>query len=101
MDDFRKQQKAKCFDGSSSQVSRYGCVCCRCISSLNKFKKWSRKHARVTLKESDKKEEQNIADVQQNWIMHLTQDQDFPKKKMWVRIPPRSLEEYERLEKEK
>jgi len=56
MDDFRKEQKKKCFDGSKNKRSKYGCPCCREIRNLNKHKKFSRNMARVRLKEKDKKD---------------------------------------------
>lgn len=50
-DVFRQMQKTSCMDGRpNGGVFSYGCPCCRKIKSLRKFKKWSRKVARVRLK---------------------------------------------------
>ncbi len=56
MDDFRKEQKKKCFDGSKNKRGKYGCPCCREFPSLSKHKKFCRNLARVRLKEKDKKD---------------------------------------------
>jgi hypothetical protein len=56
MDDFRKEQKKECFDGSKNKRGKYGCPCCREFPSLSKHKKFSRHLARVRLKEKDKKD---------------------------------------------
>lgn len=56
MDDFRKEQKKKCLDGSKNKRGKYGCRCCRKIRDLNEHKKFSRTLARVRLKEKDKKD---------------------------------------------
>lgn len=56
MDDFRKEQKKKCLDGSKNKRSKYGCSCCREIKNLTKHKKFCRTLARARLKQKDKKE---------------------------------------------
>ena len=56
MDDFRKEQKKECLDGSKNKRCRYGCKCCRKIHDLNKHKKSSRALARARLKNKDKKD---------------------------------------------
>lgn len=56
MDDFRKEQKKECLDGSKNKRCRYGCRCCRKIRDLNEHKKFSRKLARARLKGKDKKD---------------------------------------------
>lgn len=56
MDDFRRQQKIQCLNGSpSGGRAKYGCPCCREISDLNTFKKVSRRLARAKLKNEDRK----------------------------------------------
>jgi hypothetical protein len=55
MDDFRKEQKRVCCDGSKNKRGIYGCPCCRKFSSLGIFKKWSRKVAKRRLRQKDKK----------------------------------------------
>jgi hypothetical protein len=47
---FRRLQKIECLNGSNREML-YGCSCCRKISTLNKFKKWSRRLARRRLKQ--------------------------------------------------
>lgn len=54
MDDFRKEQKRECKNGSKNKRGKYGCSCCRKISTLNLFKKWSRKLAKRRLRQKDK-----------------------------------------------
>jgi hypothetical protein len=56
MDDFRKEQKKECFDGSKNKRGKYGCSCCRKIRGLNGHKKHTRRLARVRLKEKDQNE---------------------------------------------
>lgn len=56
MDDFRKEQKKECLDGSKNKHGKYGCRCCRKIRDLNEHKKFSRALARARLKQKDKKE---------------------------------------------
>jgi hypothetical protein len=56
MDDFRKEQKKDCLDGTKNKRGKYGCPCCREIRNLNRHKKFSRHMARVRLKEKDKKD---------------------------------------------
>jgi hypothetical protein len=54
MDDFRRIQKKDCLNGSRRGGRRpYGCYCCRRISNLNFFKKWSRRTARRRLRQTD------------------------------------------------
>jgi hypothetical protein len=45
-DEFRCEQKAMC-PSFSSGCTTYGCECCRVISNLNRFKKVSRRLAKV------------------------------------------------------
>lgn len=54
MDDFRKEQKKLCKNGAPNGKGKYGCPCCRKISDLNIFKKWSRKLAKRRLRQKDK-----------------------------------------------
>ena len=56
MDDFRKEKKKQCLDGSQNKRCRYGCRCCRKIRDLNEHKKYSRALARARLKNKDKKD---------------------------------------------
>lgn len=60
MDDFRKLQKQECLDGTKNKKGIYGCRCCRKFSNLNTHKKYSRKLARVRLKEKTQHEIQKI-----------------------------------------
>lgn len=56
MDDFRKEQKKDCLDGTKNKRGKYGCPCCRRFRDLPEFKKLTRSLARVRLKEKDKKD---------------------------------------------
>lgn len=58
MDDFRKEQKKECLDGSKNKRCPYGCQCCRKHGDLSKHKKYSRRLARVRLKEKDQTREE-------------------------------------------
>lgn len=55
MDEYRKEQKALCQDGSRNKRGKYGCSCCREIRNPNSFKKWSRKQAKFNLRQKDLK----------------------------------------------
>jgi hypothetical protein len=50
MDDFRKEQKKCCGDGTKNKRGIYGCPCCRKIKTLGLFKQWSRKLAKRRLR---------------------------------------------------
>jgi len=53
-DAFRQMQKSFCSDGRpNGGTFPYGCPCCRKIANLRKFKKWTRKQARVKVKRLD------------------------------------------------
>lgn len=50
-DIFRQMQKVTCHDGRpNGGTHNYGCPCCREFADPKKFKKYSRKKARVLLK---------------------------------------------------
>lgn len=55
-DEFRMEQKKMCFSGAPNKCGIYGCPCCRDISHLGKFKKFSRKLAKARLKRATRKE---------------------------------------------
>ena len=55
MDIFRQEQKKLCKNGSKNKRGTYGCSCCRDISNLNIFKKFSRKLAKIRLRRKDEK----------------------------------------------
>lgn len=55
MDEFRKEQKKQCNDGSSNKRGKYGCPCCRKYPNLNKHKKKTRVTARHRLSDKDRK----------------------------------------------
>lgn len=58
MDEFRRFQKAQCFDGAPNGGRRpYGCACCRPIRNLNSFKKVSRRLSRARLRQQDRRDD--------------------------------------------
>lgn len=57
MDKFRAYQRKESLDGSPNKGGRnYGCYCCRKHRDLNEHKKYSRRKAKVGLKEETRKE---------------------------------------------
>lgn len=52
-DSFRRKQRKHSNDGTGGNHGPYGCVCCRPISDLNKYKKFARKLARRLLRAED------------------------------------------------
>lgn len=57
MDDFRKLQKLQCSDGAPKHGYRpYGCSCCRLYATKRRFKKYTRKLAKVRFRRQTKTE---------------------------------------------